>query len=314
MKGTQPNNQRLVASFSLLDVNHSFDRIMPVIREREITGWWAFLLAVVFKPTWELFTTSFVFLFLATATWIRDNFASEEWKRKLELKGFLPHIHPAWRLCIGLLVLLALVVRESHRLWKEQSDANVELRESGEPRVLLRIAGFDNRERDWKVMKNSGQITDSKLGSVIGFWLLIENVPPEGKLGAIAENVTAQVAFSADEKQLFVADGWWTEAIFEDREKSIHFIKQKDIGIGAREYLEIAFKFYYSPRGYALNDGSRAFSDWCNPDLELPEGSYSASVYLRGSNVNATIPVKFTNRGMSTVLHFDSVDLPLLGG
>src|SRR6266481_6568089 len=105
MKGTQPNNQRLVASFSLLDVNHSFDRIMPVIREREITGWWAFLLAVVFKPTWELFTTSFVFLFLATATWIRDNFASEEWKRKLELKGFLPHIHPAWWLCIGLLVL-----------------------------------------------------------------------------------------------------------------------------------------------------------------------------------------------------------------
>jgi hypothetical protein len=102
--------------------------------KHEIKGWWSFLLAVVFKPTWQSCTTSAVFLFLATATWIRDNFASEEWKRKLELKGFLPHIHPAWWLCIGLVILLFIVVRESHRLWKEQSDSNMELRKAEELR------------------------------------------------------------------------------------------------------------------------------------------------------------------------------------
>jgi len=98
--------------------------------QREITGWWSFLLAVVFKPTWEFVTTSTLFLALATATWIRDNFASDAWKRKLELKGFLPHIHPAWWLCIGVSILLLLVVRESHRLWKEQLDRNDELQKA----------------------------------------------------------------------------------------------------------------------------------------------------------------------------------------
>lgn len=102
--------------------------------KREITGWWSFLLAVVFKPTWGLVTTSTVFLALATATWIRDNFASEEWKRKLELKGFLPHIHPAWWLCIGAVILLLLVVKESHGLWKEQLDRNKELQKAEELR------------------------------------------------------------------------------------------------------------------------------------------------------------------------------------
>jgi hypothetical protein len=102
--------------------------------KREITGWWSFLLAVVLKPTWEFVTTSTIFLFLATATWIRDNFASEEWKRKLELKGLLPHIHPAWWLCIGIVILLLLVVKESHGLWKEQLDRSEELQKAEELR------------------------------------------------------------------------------------------------------------------------------------------------------------------------------------
>ena len=164
-----------------------------------ITGFWSFLLAVVLRPTWEFLTTSVVFLFLATTTWIRDNFASEEWKRRLELKGFLPHWDPAWWICIGLLVLLFLIVRESYRLWAEEADANAELRKDEKPRPLLKIAGYYNVARDWRVMRNSGQVdTRSKTGDAYGFQVGIENSPPAGQLGVIAEKVAAQITFYED--------------------------------------------------------------------------------------------------------------------
>jgi hypothetical protein len=272
-----------------------------------ITGFWSFLLAVVLRPTWEFLTTSVVFLFLATTTWIRDNFASEEWKRRLELKGFLPHWDPAWWICIGLLVLLFLIVRESYRLWAEEADANAELRKDEKPRPLLKIAGYYNVARDWRVMRNSGQVdTRSKTGDAYGFQVGIENSPPAGQLGVIAEKVAAQITFYEDEKQLFVGDGWWPEKVGNGLEQSIQYHKWKDIGVGATELLEIALKFHWSSKAYALNDASRSCNEWCNPGLELPEGSYSAAIHLLGPNVNTTITIKFRNPGSSSPFSLDS--------
>ncbi|HET9408773.1 MAG TPA: hypothetical protein VFO39_16135 [Candidatus Sulfotelmatobacter sp.] len=156
-------------------------------------------------------------------------------------------------------------------------------------------------------MRNSGQVDlHSKSGSAIGLQLWIENAPSENEFGAIAESVSAQVTFSKDGKPLFVPDGWWPERIIEKEEESIRFLKRKDIGIGAREYLEIAFKFYYASSAYGVNDGSRSCDEWCNPQLELPEGSYSASVHLRGPNVDETAVATFRNEGRSSVLRLDS--------
>ncbi len=72
---------------------------------------------------------------LFVSTWWRDNFASEEWKEKLELTRLLPNWHPAWWLCIGFAILLLLVVRESHRLWLAQCKINETLVEAAEIRA-----------------------------------------------------------------------------------------------------------------------------------------------------------------------------------
>jgi hypothetical protein len=278
-----------------------------VKKEREIAGWWSFLIAVIFKPTWEFLTTSVLFLFLATTTWFRDNFASEEWKRRLELKGFLPHMHPAWWLCIGLLVLVLLIIRESHRLWAEQANANAELRAVEKPRPNLRVTGYNNVQRDWRIMRNSGQVDkDSKSGSAYGFQLWIENTPLEDQLGIAAEKVVAQITFNKDGKPMFVADGWWPEKIINAEEEFIRYHKQKDIGVGATEYLEIAFKFHWSSAAYGLNDGSRSSEEWCNPALKLEPGSYSASVRLVGPNVNTARTIEFTNIGSTNAFKLDS--------
>ena len=270
-------------------------------KEREITGWWSFLIAVIFKPTWEFLTASVLFLSLATATWFRDNFASDEWKRKLELKGFLPNMHPAWWLCIGLLVLIFLIVRESYRLWAE-------LRVVEKPRPNLRVTGYNNVQRDWRVMWKSGQVDKlNKSGSAYEFQLWIENTPLEDQLGIAAEKVVAQITFNKDGKPLFVADGWWPEKIINAEEESIRYHKQKDIGAGATEYLEIAFKFHWSSAAYGLNDGSRSCEEWSNPALKLEPGSYSASVRLVGPNVNTTRTIEFTNSGPAHAFTLDSL-------
>jgi hypothetical protein len=101
---------------------------------REISDWGSFLLAVVLKPTWEFGTTGVAFTILAVGTWWRDNFAPEGWKHRLELRVLGPHWNPAWWVCVGLAVLLLLVVRESHRLWKVEVDTNTELRRAEDMR------------------------------------------------------------------------------------------------------------------------------------------------------------------------------------
>jgi hypothetical protein len=191
--------------------------------------------------------------------------------------------------------------------WFAYQERELRLKIEKKPRPSLKVVGYNIIERDWRIMKNSGQVdSHSKSGTAFGLDLWIENAPSKNEFGAIAESVAAQVTFSKDGKQLFVADGWWPERITDKEEDSIRFLKQKDVGIGAREYLEIAFKFYYASSAYGVNDGSRSCHEWCNPQLELREGSYSASVQLRGPNVNETVVVTFTNEGRSSMLHLDS--------
>lgn len=72
------------------------------------------------QPTWEFATTGVLFTVLSVTTWWRDNFASEEWKRLLELKGVLPHWSVGWWVSIALGIILLLVVREAHALWADE--------------------------------------------------------------------------------------------------------------------------------------------------------------------------------------------------
>lgn len=102
-----------------------------------------------------------------------------------------------------------LLIRESHRLWAEQANANSDLRAVEKPRPDLRVTGYNNVVRGWRVMRNSGQVdTDSKSGDAYGFQLWIENTPLENRVGIAAEKVAAQITVNKDGKPLFVADGW----------------------------------------------------------------------------------------------------------
>lgn len=90
--------------------------------ERKVAGLWSFLRVVLLKPSWELLTTGAVFTLLSVLTWWRDNFASDDWKSRLELKGILPHWHPAWWICIWLIVIIIQIMSESYRLWQKEHE------------------------------------------------------------------------------------------------------------------------------------------------------------------------------------------------
>lgn len=122
--------------------------------ETRITGWWSFLGAVVLQPTWELVTTGAVFTVLTVGTWWRDNFASDEWKKRLELKGFLPHWHPAWWVCIGLVVLMLVVIRASHRLWIVEHKKVAELEGGPVPELVISLVEDERREPLGILLKN----------------------------------------------------------------------------------------------------------------------------------------------------------------
>lgn len=89
-------------------------------------GWWAFLSAVLLRPTWGKGTTGVVFALLAGVSWWRESFASEQWKTRLEQNGLLPQWSPGWWVCLGLAVFLLAAVRAAYRLWLieyERADA-----------------------------------------------------------------------------------------------------------------------------------------------------------------------------------------------
>jgi hypothetical protein len=135
--------------------------------EMKVDGWWSFLRAVLFNPTWELMTTGTVFTVLSVGTWWRDNFASDEWKKKLDLNGFLPHWHPAWWVCIGLVVLILVLVRASHRLWKFEREKVYAL-EAGPIPELVFILTTNNRQQFLGVELKNVSRTDNLLNASIG--------------------------------------------------------------------------------------------------------------------------------------------------
>jgi len=88
-----------------------------------------------------------------------------------------------------------------------------------------------------------------------------------------------------------------------------------DAGLQKREKPRPSLRvagYYVVERGWRAmrNSGqvSRSVHEWCNRELELPAGSYSASIRLLGPNVNTTRIVTFTNLGSSQSFTLDSFD------
>lgn len=98
--------------------------------KHEIKGWWSYLGSVVLKPIWTLVTTGIIVTLLYVGTWWRDNFGTDEWVKRLQLKHLLPHWNPAWWVCIGLAVVLIVVVKASHRLYANCAQDAISLRKS----------------------------------------------------------------------------------------------------------------------------------------------------------------------------------------
>jgi len=160
-----------------------------VSEENKITGW-SFLKAVLLKPTWEFLTVGVFFTALFVTTWWRDNFASDAWKRRLDLNGFLPHWHPAWWVCIGLVVLILVVVRASYRLWRIEHERLVELEEAPIPELVITLVDNNLGEALGILLKNvshtdnlhNATIEDSKtvFGKIAWFPYLIPYIQSNG--------------------------------------------------------------------------------------------------------------------------------------
>jgi hypothetical protein len=90
--------------------------------------WRAYLKKIVVEPNWTLATTGFLVTILYVGTWWRDNFGSDEWVKRLQLKSLLPHWHPAWWISIGLTVGFVVVVRASHQIYERSADDVLSLR------------------------------------------------------------------------------------------------------------------------------------------------------------------------------------------
>jgi hypothetical protein len=72
--------------------------------------------------------TGTFFASLFVATWWRDNLASDEWKRRVESRGTLPHRLPTTWLCVGLLALICLILRHTYKIWEDQAKELVAFR------------------------------------------------------------------------------------------------------------------------------------------------------------------------------------------
>ncbi|HEV2324712.1 MAG TPA: hypothetical protein VGS10_12240 [Terracidiphilus sp.] len=125
--------------------------------EGPIDNWWDYLRAVLFRPTWEFLATGGFFTFLFVMTWWRDNFASDVWKRRLELKGLLPHWHPAVWLTVGIFCLLFLVLRRTYDLWRIQRDELTLFRAKAAPEFVIDFAKEGDEVVGFKLRNTSPQ-------------------------------------------------------------------------------------------------------------------------------------------------------------
>ncbi len=96
--------------------------------------WRAYLKKIAVEPLWELITTGVVVTILYVGTWWRDNFASDEWVKRLQLKNILPYWPPAWWVSIGLVIVLFVVVRASRQIYKESVETALAIRKQSSDR------------------------------------------------------------------------------------------------------------------------------------------------------------------------------------
>jgi hypothetical protein len=142
-----------------------------------IDGLWGYVRAVIFRPTWEFLATGTFFTFLFVATWWRDNFASEEWKHRLELKGLFPQWPPVSWLCIGQLLLICLILRRAYEIWKRQTEELATLRTKPAPEFVIDFEKEDDEVVGFKLRNTPAQnLYNLAVGNIpsrvgeIGWW------------------------------------------------------------------------------------------------------------------------------------------------
>ncbi len=91
----------------------------------QVKGFWSYCRAVILRPLWTLITEGVLFVLLAWLTWIRDNLTLEETQRRYATLRFIPN----WRwqswIILFLAVELALLLRNSYKLFHhERQEAN----------------------------------------------------------------------------------------------------------------------------------------------------------------------------------------------
>jgi hypothetical protein len=99
-----------------------------VKEQQDFQEWGAYLKRVVVEPIWALVTTGIFVTVLYVGTWWRDNFGTDEWVKRLQLKYVLPHWHPVWWVTIGLVVVLFTVIKASRGLYADQVQDVMSLR------------------------------------------------------------------------------------------------------------------------------------------------------------------------------------------
>lgn len=88
---------------------------------KEIEGLWSYCREVLWKPWWALLTEGILFVGLSWATWVRDNLTSEETQKRFATLRFLPHWHWQTWLLLFLASAVALLLKNSYRLWATEN-------------------------------------------------------------------------------------------------------------------------------------------------------------------------------------------------
>lgn len=123
----------------------------------KLRGFGIYFRTVVLSPGWEFLTTGALFTFLFVATWWRDNFASDEWKKTLDLKSILPHWSSGTWVCAALTLLLVSVLRNGFALWKHQQ-ATLDARSSKAiPEFVIDLEKVDDEVVGFKIKNVSEQ-------------------------------------------------------------------------------------------------------------------------------------------------------------
>lgn len=85
-------------------------------KAHEIKGFWSYLWTVVVEPWWFNVIFGFTVTALGVFFTIRNEFASEEWQKRLAT----PHIQGRSWICVALAGAIVSVIRNAYSVWSEQ--------------------------------------------------------------------------------------------------------------------------------------------------------------------------------------------------